>query len=148
MLTLPKHLYLIKNLFLTLFGNLLSYICSRHSRVRAHPPTEIQPLSSKLSRLSFNYISFHIPPSYATMDQKRRTLEPSSKVSYPFSHYPSRRFHSVDSAPCERCVKIGAFCEYRPVDPSSVSINHASTRTNYPYQEVVFDFSEWKLPFI
>ena len=25
---------------------------------------------------------------------------------------------SVDSAPCERCVKDGAYCEYRPVDTS------------------------------
>ena len=32
---------------------------------------------------------------------------------------------SVDSAPCERCVKDGVCCEYRPVDPSSVLNNQS-----------------------
>ena len=37
-----------------------------------------------------------------------------------------RRHDSVDSSPCEQCVKDGVLCEYRLVDPSSASNSHAS----------------------
>jgi hypothetical protein len=40
------------------------------------------------------------------------------------------RPQSADNAPCERCVKEGVFCEYRPVDTSSASNNHASNYSN------------------
>ena len=39
---------------------------------------------------------------------------------------------SADNAPCERCVKEGCFCEYRPVDSSSSPNNHVP---NYPDQD-------------
>jgi len=42
-----------------------------------------------------------------------------------------RRFNSFDNSPCERCVKDGALCEYRP-HPSSASNNHFSNYLNYP----------------
>ena len=41
-----------------------------------------------------------------------------------------RPVESVDSAPCERCVKEGVYCEYRPVDPSLASNNLTSDYGN------------------
>ena len=41
-----------------------------------------------------------------------------------------RPLEPADSAPCERCIKEGVFCEYRPVDTSSASNNHPSNYIN------------------
>ena len=35
-----------------------------------------------------------------------------------------RPLEPVESAPCERCVKEGAICEYRPVEGSASNNNH------------------------
>jgi hypothetical protein len=79
--------------------------------------------------------------------ERRRTLmactncrERKLKVSEPFAIgliplltlSQCRPVESVDSSPCERCIKEGGFCQYRPVDPSSTSNNHAY---DYPNQD-------------
>lgn len=43
-----------------------------------------------------------------------------------------RPSESAEDAPCERCIKEGTLCQYRPVESSSASNNHAH---NYPEQD-------------
>ena len=113
----------------------LKLACSHYPSV-VHSSQPIEPLVSDVSKKEFYA---NIVPSTQVQPRGPRTTTPlvrtvvcanSWSVNLSKSLIPlltlSQCLKSADSAHCERCVKEGVICEYRPVDPNSTSNSYTS----------------------